>query len=251
MDITIMDSCCSKASPAPKGQGVETDQDVPTSHGTEAQQRPASSPEALQQLRESLKPKFESVDTDGGMPIVFELPNGEKLTYNTDIMSCSTKMLYEYVFYAGLVNQRFRIFSGPARRPIPCNHSKISEINFTVEGIEVGGYYIQVDTSSGGTLGFTYVSGNQWRYKRAKGDCFDVSTPSNGQGQVQIKLGKTILTVEEKENKLMEPQFMESMRSTETMPTIKNLITVAVQIHFIFICRQKRKTPTISLQHVM
>ncbi|CAI8044573.1 hypothetical protein GBAR_LOCUS24703 [Geodia barretti] len=130
MDITIMDSCCSKASPAPKGQGVETDQDVPTSHGTEAQQRPASSPEALQQLRESLKPKFESVDTDGGMPIVFELPNGEKLTYNTDIMSCSTKMLYEYVFYAGLVNQRFRIFSGPARRPIPCNHSKISEINF-------------------------------------------------------------------------------------------------------------------------
>ncbi|CAI8029824.1 hypothetical protein GBAR_LOCUS16928 [Geodia barretti] len=212
MDITIMDSCCSKASPAPKGQGVETDQDVPTSHGTEAQQRPASSPEALQQLRESLKPKFESVDTDGGMPIVFELPNGEKLTYNTDIMSCSTK---------------------------------------TVEGIEVGGYYIQVDTSSGGTLGFTYVSGNQWRYKRAKGDCFDVSTPSNGQGQVQIKLGKTILTVEEKENKLMEPQFMESMRSTETMPTIKNLITVAVQIHFIFICRQKRKTPTISLQHVM
>ena len=50
--------------------------------------------QALQQLRESLKPKFESVDIDGGMPIVFELPNGEKLTYNTDIMSCSTKVLY-------------------------------------------------------------------------------------------------------------------------------------------------------------
>ena len=40
-------------------------------------------------------------------------------------------MLYEYVFYAGLVNQRFRIFSGPARRPIPCNHSKLSEINLS------------------------------------------------------------------------------------------------------------------------
>ena len=49
--------------------------------------------QALQQLRESLKPKFESVHTDGGMPIVFELPNGEKLTYNSD-MSCSTKVLY-------------------------------------------------------------------------------------------------------------------------------------------------------------
>ena len=47
--------------------------------------------QALQQLRESLKPKFESVDTDGGTPIVFELPNGEKLTYNSD-MSCSTKV---------------------------------------------------------------------------------------------------------------------------------------------------------------
>ena len=35
---------------------------------------------------------------------------------------------------------------------------------------------------------------------------FDVST---GQGLVQIKLGKTFLTVEEKENKLMEPKFME------------------------------------------
>ena len=40
-------------------------------------------------------------------------------------------MLYEYVFYAGLVNQRFRIFSGPARRPVSCNHSKVSEINLS------------------------------------------------------------------------------------------------------------------------
>ena len=40
-------------------------------------------------------------------------------------------MLYEYVFYAGLVNQRFRISSVPARRPIPCNHSKVSEINLS------------------------------------------------------------------------------------------------------------------------
>ena len=47
--------------------------------------------QALQELRESLKHKFESVDTDGGTPIVFELPNGEKLTYNFD-MSCSTKV---------------------------------------------------------------------------------------------------------------------------------------------------------------
>ena len=49
--------------------------------------------QALQELRESLKHKFESEDTDGGTPIVFELPNGEKLTYNSD-MSCSTKVLY-------------------------------------------------------------------------------------------------------------------------------------------------------------
>ena len=36
-----------------------------------------------------------------------------------------------------------------------------------------------------------------------------MSTPSNSQGQVQIKMGEKYLTVEEKDNKLMEPQFME------------------------------------------
>ena len=42
------------------------------------------------------------------------------------------------------------------------------------------------------------------------GDCFDVSTPSNG--QMQIRLRETLLlTVEEKNNKVMEPRFMEVM----------------------------------------
>ena len=38
---------------------------------------------------------------------------------------------------------------------------------------------------------------------------FDVSTLSNCQGQVEIKLGNKFLTVEESANTLMEPQFME------------------------------------------
>ncbi|CAI8040105.1 hypothetical protein GBAR_LOCUS22350 [Geodia barretti] len=214
-------------------QGVEMDQDVPTSHGTEAQQMPASSPEALQQLRESLKPKFESVDTDGGTPIVFELPNGEKLTYNSD-MSCSTKMLYEYVFYAGLVNQRFRIFSVPARRPIPCNHSKVSEINLSnltfvveceegdfmemmtsVEEIQAGDCYIQVDTpGSDGTLSYTYESGSYWRYqsRSSRDGYFTVLTPTHY--QVQIKLGNKYLTVKEKNNTVDTPKFCESKTSS-------------------------------------
>ena len=47
--------------------------------------------QALLQLRESLQLKFEVVHSDGGVPFVFRLPNGEKLMHKFGVF-CSCKV---------------------------------------------------------------------------------------------------------------------------------------------------------------
>ena len=87
----------------------------------------------VEQFKRSLQENFENEQSNGGVMLAVRLPNGEKLTRQFDI-SCSTKVccsfyyqlhfynryfvqvLYEFVLYAGKLNQFFCILTQLPRK---------------------------------------------------------------------------------------------------------------------------------------